>query len=75
MSETSSCFVSMWEKVIIQIDIFRNKKRDEEKYTVHNQFFFLSFFDKFQVSMIQTFCVCNWLGSENRMFFREKKLK
>ena len=44
MSGTSSCFVSMWEKVIIQIDIFRNKKRDEEKYAVDNQGFFLSFF-------------------------------
>ena len=44
MSETSSCFVSTLEKVIIQIDIFRNKKRDEEKYTVDNQGFFLSFF-------------------------------
>ena len=55
MSETSSCFVSMWEKVIIQIDTFRNKKRDEEKYTVDNRGFFLSFFffDKFQVSVIQ----------------------
>ena len=30
--------------VIIQIDIFRNNKRDEEKYTVDNQGFFLSFF-------------------------------
>ena len=44
MSETSSCFVSMWEKVIIQIDISRNKKRDEEKYTVDDQGFLLSFF-------------------------------
>ena len=56
MSETSSCFVSMWEKVIIQIDIFRNKKRYEEKHTVDNQGFFLSFFffffDRFQVSVI-----------------------
>ena len=42
MSEASSCFVSMWEKVIIQIDIFRNKKWDEAKYTVDNQGFFLS---------------------------------
>ena len=46
----------MWEKVTIQIDIFRNKKRDEEKYTVDNQGFFCSFFfffyDEFQAGVI-----------------------
>ena len=44
----------MWEKVIIQIDIFRNKERDEEKFTVDNQgfFFCLFFFDEFQASVI-----------------------
>ena len=60
-------------KKLIQIDIFRNKKRDEKKCIVDNQGFFFLFFDKFQVSVIQTFCICNWVGSEYRMFFREKK--
>ena len=59
MSETSSCFVSMREKVIIQIDIFRNKKRDEEKYTADNQGFFLLFFlINFNVSHYKTSLKC-----------------
>ena len=80
MSETSSCFVSMFRFYVGKSQNSNRYIQKQEKEWESGVFFlFFSFlfifFDKFQVSLIQIFCVCNWFESEYGMIvFRITKL-